>query len=257
MKPFYLEVIEQPITSSVVLFCTVVWVWVNQRGMGYAELGINYDKVVKDKEYWRLVVAQLTHVEILHLLFNMSALWQLGIVERVPALGSAYCFRMTVMLLVLSGLLCIGTYHVLIKWAQQERYGNVTAVGYSCVVFGWMAVLAIKQPNGIKMYNILGLRQIPMVLAPIGSLIVTSVLIPRASFVGHLCGIIAGYIVGAGAFDWMNTYWFIVLLFWIAIGVGYGFALKQKWIGGGTANDGGDVERGMVSIIDGRIVRQH
>ena len=37
--------------------------------------------------------------------------------------------------------------------------------------------------------------QLPMSLAPFGALVITSILIPQASFIGHLSGILMGYLM--------------------------------------------------------------
>ena len=52
--------------------------------------------------------------------------------------------------------------------------------------------------GGHASYSIVGLA-IPAHLVPFGSLALTQVLIPRASFVGHLAGILVGILVGRAA----------------------------------------------------------
>ena len=42
--------------------------------------------------------------------------------------------------------LSLATYHALIKAAGRDEYRYVTAVGYSCVVFGWMTIVACRAP---------------------------------------------------------------------------------------------------------------
>lgn len=73
---------------------------------------------------------------------------------------------------------------------------RVSAVGYSCVVFGWMTIVSVKQPS--MRLDIFGLFNLPIALAPFESLVITSIMVPQASFVGHLAGIIAGYILSLG-----------------------------------------------------------
>ena len=139
----------------------------------------------------------------LHLLFNMS-FWSLGVVEQMrgrgEGWGSGWYVRYTLVMLVGTMALVILSYHVLVRMGH-ERYERVTAVGYSCVVFGWMTVLSVRQPT--SSLSLLGYVQLPVNLAPFGSLIFTSIIVPQASFVGHLAGIVVGYAV-AGAFAWMN-----------------------------------------------------
>ena len=43
---------------------------------------------------------------------------------------------------------CVLIYHLLVTIAKKEQFQYVTAVGYSCVLFGWMTLLAVKQPGG-------------------------------------------------------------------------------------------------------------
>jgi cytochrome c oxidase subunit IV len=51
----------------------------------------------------------------------------------------------TLVLVVLSGLLVLRFYHMMIERFKVEYFRRVTSVGYSCVVFGWMTILAAKQ----------------------------------------------------------------------------------------------------------------
>lgn len=67
-----------------------------------------------------------------------------------------------------------------------------------------MTLLAVRQPGGLRMLPLFGLGSAPMWLAPWASLLLTSVLIPKASFVGHLAGILAGYVVASGALGWLG-----------------------------------------------------
>jgi membrane associated rhomboid family serine protease len=110
----------------------------------------------------------------------------------------------THMFVVLSGLLVLGFYHIMIQRFKVEYFRRVTAVGYSCVVFGWMTILAAKQPS-LKL-NIFGVLSLPISFAPFESLIFTSIMVPQASFIGHLSGIIVGYSIAYGQIHGMNNY---------------------------------------------------
>ena len=109
---------------------------------------MSLERVVEQHQYWRLASAQLSHIDLLHLLFNLSALWSVGLVETAPGLGVGYYAGRTALLFLLSPLLCMGMYFLAVRVAGREEYRHVTAVGYSCVLFGWMALLAARQPGG-------------------------------------------------------------------------------------------------------------
>lgn len=55
--------------------------------------------------------------------------------------------------------------------------------------------MAVRRPGGITMLPLFGAANIPMWASPFASLLLTSLLIPKASFVGHLAGILAGYLI--------------------------------------------------------------
>lgn len=60
------------------------------------QVGFSYDSVVGQGQWWRLAAAAVSHVELLHLGFNASALWSLRGAERV--LGSGYYARTSLLL---------------------------------------------------------------------------------------------------------------------------------------------------------------
>jgi hypothetical protein len=72
------------------------------------------------------------------------------------------------------------------------------------VLFGWLALDAERAPDAPL--AMLGLP-VPARLAPWAALAITQVLMPRASFLGHLSGILAGLAVAWGAADWLTDYW--------------------------------------------------
>ena len=51
--------------------------------------------------------------------------------------------------------------------------------------------------GGAASFSVFGFGSIPMYLTPFASLILTSIIIPKASFVGHLSGILVGFLVCA------------------------------------------------------------
>lgn len=259
-----IEAIRQPATAILIVTCCIIWFFLQKRSLGYSEVGMSYDRVVCGQELWRLVTSQLSHVDLLHLVFNLSALWSVGIVERSNVLGTIYYIQQSSLLFVMSPVICLGLYHAMIYVAKREEYRSVTAVGYSCVIFGWMTILAVRQPGGISMLPLFGLASMPMYLAPFASLVITSVLIPKASFLGHLSGIIAGYAISTGVFDALGPLGAVALLVLALAGVaGVAVRNNQLRIPGymQLSGEGVDVEggsgggAGQLRIVNGVIQR--
>lgn len=217
-KPLIYEMLEKPASSGVIALCSLIWFLIQKKGIGYADVGLSYEAAVEGGQHWRLITAAFSHVSVVHLVFNMSALWSLGAVEQLgpqAGLGVQYYLHYTLVLVVLSGLLVLGIYHVMIRRFKVDYFRRVTAVGYSCVVFGWMTILAAKQPS--SKLNLFGVLSLPISFAPFESLIFTSIMVPQASFVGHLSGIIVGYSIAWGLIHGMNNYWAVTMLGWIVL----------------------------------------
>lgn len=49
--------------------------------------------------------------------------------------------------------------------------------------------------GGKGAFSVLGVAEVPMWASPFASLVLTSVIVPRASFLGHLAGIVSGFAV--------------------------------------------------------------
>ena len=159
----------------------VIWLKVRSSGIGYAELGLSYEQCVKHKEIWRFFTAQLTHVEPLHLLLNMSTLWSIGNTERTPAglrdyvknsLLLVYLVPVVGMLMLDSAAIaiiwivipkaqndhrdataekllrlqvCLAIYHALIVFMKKPHFAEIRMVGYSGVLFGWLTILTQRE----------------------------------------------------------------------------------------------------------------
>lgn len=215
-KPLFLEIWQKPATSSIIGICSAVWFYIQKNNIGYANVGISYETAAEG-HYWRLITSAFSHISVLHLVFNMSALWSIGEVEQLGhiGLGVEFYLHYTLVLIVLSGLLVLGAYHILIQKFKLEYFRRVTSVGYSCVVFGWMTILAVKQPS--SKLNLFGVLSLPISFAPFESLIFTSIIVPQASFLGHLSGIVVGYSIAWGLIHGMNNYWALSMLGWIIL----------------------------------------
>lgn len=222
-QPLLLAALDKPITTLIICCCTAVWALLNQGGLQYQDVGLSYDKVVLNgREYWRLGTATFSHISLLHLVFNMSSLWNLGVVEKMTSigLGEVAYMKYTLVLIVVPLLLVLGIYHALIKCGRDE-YVRSNAVGYSCVVFGWMTIVA--ELDSKHQLNLFGFHV--QHFAPFAALVFTSIIIPQASFVGHLSGILVGYTIAWGWFSWMDTTTTFVL--WIVFIVGMVHSAKQ------------------------------
>ena len=101
------QALEQPGTSAVTAVLCGVYLFLTTRSIGYPEIGLSFEQAIQKQQVWRIVTAQLSHVEALHLLLNVSSLWSLGGIEAAsgPAgrSGTLHYLQTSAILLILSG----------------------------------------------------------------------------------------------------------------------------------------------------------
>lgn len=211
-EPLYTAVWKSPASCGTIGACVGIWLWLLHRNLDYDAVGVSYRTLWRGRQFWRAFTASVSHIDLLHLVFNMSSLWSLRFLET--AFGPVFYFRLSFLLLVCSIALMMLFYHVLIKYGGADQYQNVLGVGYSCVVFGLMTVA--YQVSERSSLNLFGFA-IPLSLMPFGSLLLTQLLVPRASFVGHLSGILLGYAYSWKLFAWFDTATFAAALFWSVV----------------------------------------
>ncbi len=137
---------------------------------------------VADGEYWRLVTSGFLHAGVLHLLFNMYALYILGTMLE-PAIG-----RLRFLLIYFVSLLA-GSFGALLLSPDANT------VGASGAVFGLMgAAIVVMRHRGIDPMA----SGLPLWL---GINLVITFTIPNISVGGHIGGLIGGALVALILFE--------------------------------------------------------
>jgi len=202
------SVLQQPVTTIHVVVITFLWVYLYTKEIEVTKIAYQYDRCVNHQEYWRIVTASYSHLALLHLAFNMFSLWSLGPIESNPifGVGTVAYLKYSFLLMTLSMVVVTLATYVMTTRFNRTGMRETYSLGYSCVVFGWMTISAIR--GNMSAFGI------PPILFPFASLIFTSIMIPNASFVGHLSGIVIGLLIAFHIFDWVSDYLFFCALFW-------------------------------------------
>mmetsp|Transcript_5404 Transcript_5404/g.7975 ORF Transcript_5404/g.7975 Transcript_5404/m.7975 type:complete len:262 (-) Transcript_5404:71-856(-) len=204
----------RPICSLTIAVCTGIWFYLWNYDVNIEKFGYQYTKVVRDKEIWRIVSASYAHVHPLHLVFNMASLWNAGSMEE--HFGSLVYAKFSFLLVVFSMAVVTLAYYFAIHQMHRDYYSTVYSLGYSCVVFGWMMIQCEVSQGSMYYFGI----HVPARLAPFMALIITQLIVPNASFIGHLSGIIVGEMIAWHLFDWfVNPVFIAVLILGLGVAV--------------------------------------
>lgn len=130
-----------------------------------------------DGAYWQLLTSGFTHVSVLHIGFNMFALYALG-----PQLEAALGRTRFVALYLLS-LVAAST---LVMWAAPEYQATLGASGAIYGLFAALLVIARKVGGDLRQLLVL-----------VGLNLVITFAIPGISWQGHLGGFVGGAAITA------------------------------------------------------------
>ena len=155
------------------------------------EACVSYNHIWKLKQWRRILLASFFHLDDMHLYFNMiSFLWKGRTLER--RYGSRKFFIIIIVFAVLSQILLTILNRLLATMLWNSSYLTSCAAGFSAVIFA----LKVLTTNNMweESVSILGLPvTVPAQLACWVELVLIQILVPNASFAGHLAGILVGF----------------------------------------------------------------
>jgi len=149
----------------------------------------SYSHVILKREWKRIVFSSFFHLDDMHLYFNMASfIWKGMTLER--KLKSRRFAIVLVVFSLLTQILMIGLNYLLYEVFSNSQYLYTCAAGFSGVVFALKVLTTAYSENNV---SIMGFPIfVPARYACWVELIVIQLLIPNASFTGHLAGILVG-----------------------------------------------------------------
>ena len=216
-SPLVRDATSRPLSTFMIALNVGIFAYQRLHSVQAAKFAVSYRTTVEDLESWRVVSASLSHLGVMHIAFNMASLYALGSLEG--SLGALRYFAYSFDLIILPVALLLACAHGLYRGCGVERYRDAMSAGFSCVIFGLMVVdaLATRRVCPVPFAPALCFATYELPLggfgagfhptvafnaAPFVMLVVTQVIVPKASFLGHLCGIAVGYPIAWGVLRW-------------------------------------------------------
>lgn len=182
---YYKQKIKQLTLTQILIGANILMFILTQlidmtSGNGLLVLGAKVNALIGLGEYWRLLSAMFLHSDIMHLVFNMMALYILGRdIERF------FGKKKFLAIYFISGL--VGT-------AASFLLIDGTSVGASGAIFGLMgANLFLYKLNPLVYKRIYGYD----ILILIGINVLLGLVRPNIDMAGHIGGLIGGFVVAS------------------------------------------------------------
>ena len=191
---------RSPITCLLISLLVGIFLFINQFPFSLHALSFSYHDVLQHREGSRLFTSALLHQQLFHLLFNLNAFFSLGSLIEISS-GASFFLTLLLFLLV-----SVPFFHLLlvflltrIRVYDFSFLETENSIGFSGVLFGLMSFEALSNYFSSSLTRTIpmlgGLVEVPLWAAPMGSLIITQVLVPKASLMGHLSGILTGFVL--------------------------------------------------------------
>jgi membrane associated rhomboid family serine protease len=209
-----LEFLQIPTTSILILVNVLLAIIYFNNRTDPSLICKEYQKIVHENELWRSFTGATAHFEPLHIGFNMMSLYALGS-ELEPLYGSIPFLFYNICLIPLTTIVMMVTVWMQIRYTGDERLRNTKTVGYSAVLFAWMVVTSLERESTcpvpfmtnvcfktyqFNMNDILKSATnskwiLKFNFGPLIQLLIAQVIMPRVSFLGHLAGIVCGFVL--------------------------------------------------------------
>mmetsp|Transcript_2666 Transcript_2666/g.3379 ORF Transcript_2666/g.3379 Transcript_2666/m.3379 type:complete len:245 (-) Transcript_2666:449-1183(-) len=209
-----------PVTSLLLLWQSTCFGLLRWYSIDTSGISLSYEKVVTEREYWRLVFGWLSHVDVLHFAINAISIWANRHLELYY--GSLEFAKRTLVLYLCSNLI----HFAIIYRVSVSNRGIVSAGfrkaewnGFSAIILGW-AVIQVEQPiwKVDPIVYLLDFIPLPAYAAPCILFTMIQVVVWNSSLLNLVSGILAGYFMNIGLFDWFTVYYMFCLLQWMVVG---------------------------------------
>ena len=160
-----------------------------------AEVCLSAQAVLVWREYERLILSSLEHADDMHLYYNMISFLSKG-KSLEDRFGSAYFAYLLAVFTLLSNCTAIALSSLLTEVLHDRSYYKTCSIGFSGVVFA-LKVLTTHYWQRGQYRRIFGVS-VSTKYAVWVELLLIQIMIPNASFVGHLAGILTGILFTKG-----------------------------------------------------------
>ncbi|WP_342601427.1 rhomboid family intramembrane serine protease [Psychrobacillus sp. FSL H8-0483] len=171
-----------PVVSTLLALNIAIYILTSMPIIGNQlfNLGVHFNLLISEGEYWRLVTPIFLHASLSHLLFNMFSLFIFG-----PELEQIAGKARFLTIYLLAGLIGNVATYLIHDW-------NYTSVGASGAIYGMLGAFA-----ALVYYTKNFLPQLKQIIIPIIVIgVIMTFIQPGINTTAHIAGLITGFVIG-------------------------------------------------------------
>ncbi|MEK4487435.1 rhomboid family intramembrane serine protease [Psychrobacillus sp. FSL H8-0484] len=171
-----------PVVSTLLALNIAIYILTSMPVIGNQlfNLGVHFNLLISEGEYWRLVTPIFLHASLSHLLFNMFSLFIFG-----PELEQIAGKARFLTIYLLAGLIGNVATYLIHDW-------NYTSVGASGAIYGMLGAFA-----ALVYYTKNFLPQLKQIIIPIIVIgVIMTFIQPGINTTAHIAGLITGFVIG-------------------------------------------------------------
>lgn len=216
------EAIWSPVTTLMLL--GVIWIWVKLflQEWDPRQFSLSYGDCIQRNQYWRILLAPLSHNSFWMLLLNASVMWNFRNIEQ--AHGSFFFLRYSALLLVSEALITFTMIYYSMRIANSVGVGQMLStlntMGSSGFILAWLSFesLSFSEETTPKNFVLLGWFNLHPVTAPIVMVAIYYFCLPGTHAYSNLSGLLSGYLLAGGVLKLLpGWYWSTCFLLDIAL----------------------------------------
>lgn len=178
-----------PVTLSFIGINVAVYLQLLNKLPSLGQACVSAHHVWFNGDWKRLIFAAFYHLDDFHLYYNMASFVWKGM-SLEGRMGSSRFLYVLAVFTALTNAVLVALDIALANITGDYSYIYTCAAGFSGVIFALKVLTTYNLPSGVSM--VMGMFPVPMRWACWVELIVIQLLVPRASFTGHLAGILVG-----------------------------------------------------------------
>lgn len=226
------EAVSAPIVSLTLLGTMWVWVKLFLQEWDPRQFSLSYGDCLQKNQFWRVLLAPLSHNSFWMMLLNTSVMWNFRNIEKVQ--GSFFFLRYSVLLILSEAIITFVLIYFSMRLTNsigvRQTLTTLNTIGSAGFILAWLSFesIAFADEHNPKSVVLLGWLNLHPITAPIVMVALYYFFLPATHAYSNLSGLLSGYLLVGGLLKILpDIYWSLCFLLDVALVVVASIAFRE------------------------------